>query len=155
TLLSIGASTRSIVAHANTVYGAAFAPRTHVVVTAGSDGAIRAFDADSAKTTTGVARHEGIVEKLSGGTELVATMASDHRVRLWDAIDAVERAGIDIGPRPVGALALAADDKHVAAARDDGSVEVWDATSGTLARKWVDTDVRARALAFAASGTRL
>jgi WD40 repeat protein len=70
------------------------------------------------------------------GRKLVTSYSYDHygSLELWEVGTVPRSKSIDLGPRIVMALAFRPDGKQIAAACDDGVVELRDPTTGDVAR---------------------
>ncbi len=90
---------------------------------------------------------------VSDDAAVVASLAHDGTVRVWDAATGRERRRFaDPGGRLCG-LALTGDGRRLACGFPDGTVRILDAVSGSELREWPQPGVRA--LAFGRDGSRL
>ncbi len=133
----------SFVGHEGYVEPVVFVGRGDTVATAGSEGAVRLWDARTGRQKV-LMRHEGLVYGLAVSPDgrLLASSASTilsddsvrNSVRIWDgSTDRLlhELAGLTkMGD--VMRLGFSADGKRLAGAGDDGKVRVWNVEDGTL-----------------------
>jgi WD40 repeat protein len=95
--------------------------------------------------------HSSPVTAVAGGGGLFASAGSDGKVLIWKLPDDKPARTLTTGA-PVRALALSADGKTLASAGDDGSVQLFDPTSGNLLRKLTGPTDWLLAVAFSGDG---
>ena len=109
------------------VLAAAFHPDGHELALAGSDRAVRRFNANTLAPQGVVVRHLGSVTSvkyiLDG--DLLVTASDDNTARLWHA-----KTGIPVGPPyrhdgAVTSLAVSIDGSTIATGGQDGMANVW------------------------------
>jgi WD40 repeat protein len=97
------------------------------VVTAGTDGTAREWDASTAYQTLAFAGHSGPINTVAfSGTEMI-TVSSDGTARIWDG-QPIEQRGLLPGPsgQQIGTATFSpSNPRIVATANDDGTVSIW------------------------------
>ncbi len=84
-----------------------------------------------------VAGHAGAVRAVAlggdaDGAVLAATIGADHRLRLRDAASGAPRGGSDGHGDAITALGFEGSGRHLVSASNDGTVRVWDASTGDV-----------------------
>jgi uncharacterized caspase-like protein/WD40 repeat protein len=147
------------------VYDLAFSPDGTYLAAGGQDGFVFVWQQDQAEATGWKAftrldadsLHIQQVAFADGGSRIAAT-TTDNGIRLWDMPSGTELPMPDAEPlrdSPVRALAVSADGALFATGNDDGVVDVWKATDGTLVRAMPRQDYLIGSLTFAAGSERL
>jgi WD40 repeat protein/type II secretory pathway predicted ATPase ExeA len=116
--------------HSGHVSYSAYSPDGATIVTTGSDGTARLWDASSGEERLVLTGHSGEVfgASFNGDGTVVATAGSDGTVRLWNVHD-----GTPIRTFLHGSAAIAAsfsDDGRLAVAADNPDAYVWDLATG-------------------------
>jgi len=136
--------------HGAGLFAVAFRPKSDVVVTAGKDHAVRAWDVKSGKETLAIPGHFGWVNALAftpnGAT--LATSSYDNTIKLWDWDELTRTDVLDGHKDGTLALAFSADNRILASGGRDGVVKFWDAGTGALLEQW-QAKQPVTALAFA------
>ncbi len=120
------------------LYALAWSPDGKRLVTAGVDNRIRVYDISASPSeSTDVLvlskfAHEGPILNLvfSADGKTLLSSAEDGSVKLWDAATVTEKLLFPPQPDLAPALAFVSGDKAVAVGRLDGTLEIYDATSG-------------------------
>ncbi|WUH89392.1 NACHT domain-containing protein [Streptomyces sp. NBC_00433] len=145
-----------------TVRALAFSPNGELLATGAQDGAVHLWRLDGFESI-GLARaaHDGSVLAMvlppDDEATVVVADAKNGAVRMWSASpdDPPLRTEIRHGSR-VPAAAFSADGGLLATGGDDGTVRVWDRTSGTATRHVLDEAMDgARPLALSVGGDLL
>ena len=116
------------------------------IVAAGSNPAIRGWDAASGRELQTFVGHTAGVNALafSSDGELLASASSDRRLRLWDAHSGESRAILAGHTAALTDCALGPGARVAVTASLDGSVRIWDLADGSvrhvLARTWREKD---------------
>jgi len=110
----------------------AFTPDGDRIATAGPDGTVRLWNADTgAPVGEPLTGHTDWVTSVAFGGDRLASGSRDHTVRLWNAAD-----GSPVGQPLTGhadavtAVAVSADGRLLASGSADDTVRLWDATTG-------------------------
>ncbi len=122
------------------LYTVAFSPDGKRVAAAGVDNRIRVWEVSekAAETTNPLLHakfaHEGAILRVAFARDgkTIASAAEDRTVKLFEAADAKERLVLEQQPDWAPGLAFVSEDKGIAVGRLDGSLEVYDATSGKV-----------------------
>ena len=116
---------------------AVFSPYGSVVVTAGTDGTAREWDASTGKQVLAFAGHSGPINAVAfGGTEMI-TASSDGTAKIWDPAP-IEQRGLLPGPSGQNVYTATfdpVDSRIVATANENGTVSIWDTRDQRKAMK--------------------
>jgi WD40 repeat protein len=116
----------------------AFRPESNLVLAAGKDNTVSAWDSKTGKQALALPGHFGWVAGMAftpDGATLVTT-GYDNSVKLWDWSDVTRN---DVLPGHEGwtlALAFSPNDRLLASGGRDGVVKFWDAATGDLLEQW-------------------
>jgi WD40 repeat protein len=136
--------------HGGGLFAVAFQPKSQVVVTAGKDHTIRAWDAKTGKETLAIPGHFGWVRSLAftpnGAT--LATSSHDNTIKLWDWAELTRNDVLDGHKDGTLAIAFSPDNRIMVSGGRDGVVKFWDAAAGTVLGQW-EAKQPVTALAFA------
>jgi WD40 repeat protein len=116
--------------HGGPVLGLAATRDGRRLASAGEDGVVQIWDADTGELMMSLAGHAGPVSGLAfhpGGSRL-ATAGMDRTVRLWDLESGQELLTLRGHTQRVRRLAFSPDGRKLASAGDDGTIRLWDAT---------------------------
>ena len=153
--------------HEGLVGVAVYSPDGSRIATAGEDGLIKIWDAESGEVVLTLSGHEGPVYEViyspSGG--MIATAGEDGTARLWEATtgevmiwnlhSGVRELALKASDQLIFFLAFSPDGKRLAGAGEDGSAYVWDALNGKLLLQLSAHQGPVAVVAYSPDGARL
>lgn len=131
------APVRTLAGHSGPVRGLAFAPDGQTLASASWDRSVRLWDLPSGapkETIPTQARPEGLVWSADG--RYLASGELNHAFWVWDVENHKRRTAFYGKMAPVRALAFPPDNNTLDTACEDGSMQVWDMTTGQCIRSW-------------------
>jgi WD40 repeat protein/tRNA A-37 threonylcarbamoyl transferase component Bud32 len=126
---------RTLTGHRGAVYHVEFSPRGDLLVSAGTDGAVRIWDTSSWQLAGSVAASETEINAavFSPDGTMLATADDAGRLKLWDVVTGQRRWDV---PAHDGEALLAQFSRDgtriVTAGRNDPAVKLWDVSNGSL-----------------------
>jgi WD40 repeat protein len=143
-------------AHSALVHGLVLSPDAKHLATAGFDGAVRLWGADSGQEVRTLSGHAGPVYAVSFNADgqSLASCGDDKSVRLWSPTDGKMVKELKGHGGVVDTVAFAPDGRHVASASADKSVRMWDVADGQ-GKPLGNHGGSVYAVSFAADGQRL
>jgi WD40 repeat protein len=152
----------TLTGHAGGAYVASFAPDGRRLVSGGSDGVARVWDADSGKLALELrAPSKGVtdVDFAPDGKRILTASAYDETARVWDAADG--RRLFEVGQERLSFAQFSPDGRHVLTVADQGDAVLWDAATGQRLQQPASDYARMRraswvySAAFSPDGARL
>lgn len=119
--------------HADAVFGAAFSPDGKTLATASKEGVALAWNVAGGEKRFVFKYHKGAVLAVAFARDgKLATGSADKRVSFWAGEDDTWkiRAAAEAEEGPIHSVAVAADNKSLAAGTDRGVIRVWDMVKG-------------------------
>jgi WD40 repeat protein len=118
--------------HRGSVRDAAYGPDGRRIVTAGSDGTTRIWDAQTGQALGVLQAPDGSLSsaQFSPDGRRIVTAGSDGKARIWDAQTG---QALDVLKAPDGSLSSAQfspDGRQIVTAGSDGTARIWDAQTG-------------------------
>jgi WD40 repeat protein len=116
------------------IWSVAFSPDGKSVAAASADGAIRILNVGSGSFERSVTANGALGMAFQPGDQPILAVSAQDRVTFWNYVTgqrgrALERGGVKVGP-----LAFRPDGKVLATGASDGSIRLWNMSTGALVR---------------------
>jgi WD40 repeat protein len=132
-----GQPLRTLHGHHGRVYAVRYLPSGRLLLTAASDGTLRAWDPVTGLQAWGVSLTDaGGVWPLAVGRDLIAAGTEDGTVRLIDPRTGAVRATLTCAPGLVYTVTFSPDGRQCATGDSAGDVTIWDVPSGVPAHRF-------------------
>lgn len=153
--------------HTGAVYALAFSPDGMWAASAGADQTVRVWNVETGQVAKQLSGHAAAIYGLAfqADSKQLVSGSADGSARLWNVDSGAEvrqfvvpvaQADETESPKPVApCLAVAAQGNLIATANGDGSVYLWNAASGQLAKTMEALDGAVYRVALNADATKL
>ena len=143
--------------HHGGVSACAFSADGQRIVSAGSDGSVRLWNAATGHELRVLSGHASWVRAcaFSVDGQRIVSAGMDGSVRVWDAGTGREERKLIGHAKGVSACAFSVDGQRIVSAGGDGSVRLWDAATGREERELIGHAGPVRACVFSADGQRI
>ncbi|WP_170115600.1 pentapeptide repeat-containing protein [Melittangium boletus] len=127
------------------------------LASAGEDGTVRLWDAETGRELRSLAGHEGWVRSVSWSMDgqWLASAGADGTVRLWDAETGRELRSLAGHKRKAFSVSWSTDGRRLASTGAGGTVILWDTKSGLNLRSLSGHKGRVFSVSWSADGRRL
>jgi WD40 repeat protein len=143
--------------HAGGAYDIAICSDGKHLASAGMDGGVALWEADSGRKVWSRRGHQGPCYSVafSPDRRLLATGGADGLVKLWEVDGGAERQALRGPGGLVKTIAFRPDGHQLAAAGASGSIRLWDVRTGTAVRSFQGHTGSVQRLAFGPNGRTL
>ncbi len=140
--------------HEGVVHDARFSPGGELVASAGFDGTVRVWDAQSGRVRHVLVGHTDKVARVdfSPDGRTLASAGFDRTVRLWDPHQGVALRVLGGHEDAVVAVAFSPDGQTLASASRDRTARLWNTATGALERVFRGHEQELTDIAFAPNG---
>ncbi|WP_224361002.1 pentapeptide repeat-containing protein [Hyalangium versicolor] len=127
------------------------------LASAGADGTVRLWEADSGRELRALSGHSASVRSVSFSPDgrHLASAGADGTVRLWEADSGRELRALLGHSIRVLSVSFSPDGRRLASAGEDGTVRLWEADSGRELRALLGHSDWVRSVSFSPDGRRL
>jgi WD40 repeat protein/DNA-binding SARP family transcriptional activator len=148
---------RLTIAHPGGAFGIDVSPDETLLATAGIDGVVRIWDAQTGRSVQTLTGHTAAVEDVvfSPDGERLASAGDDATARVWDLASGDAVLTLTGHSAPIGFIAYSPDGTRLATAGDDNRVLLWEVSRPAASQILLELPGQTGQLRFSPDGSRL
>jgi WD40 repeat protein/serine/threonine protein kinase len=149
--------TIALAGHSARVYSAAFSPDGQRIVTGGSDGTAKVWEAASGRNLLTLAGHRDWVSSVafSPDGQRIVTGSYDQTAKVWEAANGRELLTLNAHSGAITSVALSPDGQRIVTGSEDRTAKVWDQPRGVELPTLKGHTESVRSVAFSPDGQRI